>query len=75
MQKTLWDQPTNCKYSRTSIIRISIIQTLGYPNAIFNFKILKTIWFSAKPSNKWNVHVILDLLGLLYHSAVGKKAY
>ena len=28
-------------YGRTSIIRISIIRTLGYLNAIFNFKIPK----------------------------------
>ena len=28
-------------YSRTSIIRISIIRTLSYPNAILNFKIPK----------------------------------
>ena len=30
-----------CMYSRTSIIRISIIRTLGYPNANINFKIPK----------------------------------
>ena len=53
------------KYSRTLIIRISI-QTLSYPKGIFNLKIPKTIWFSAKPSNKWNVCVIFR--GLLYHT-------
>ena len=38
----------NFKYSRTLIIQISIIQTLGYPNVISNFKITKMIRFSAK---------------------------
>ena len=44
--KKLWDVVI-CKimgyiyiYSRTSIIRISIIRTLGYLNTILNFKIL-----------------------------------
>ena len=37
----------------------------------------KIIWFSAKPKliiNKMSVW-FLDLLGLLYHSTVGRKAY
>ena len=39
------------KYSRSSIIWISIIRTLNYPNAILNLKFLKTNTFSAKPSS------------------------
>ena len=41
-----------CICSRTSIIRISIIRTLGYPNAILNFKIPKDALISSKPCNK-----------------------
>ena len=62
-------------YSRALIIRISITRILGYPNTILNFKIQKTPWFSAKSSSKWMSVWILDLLGLLYHSTVGRKAY
>ena len=58
-------------YSRASIIWISIIWSLDYLNAIHILKSQK-IWFFAKPSNKWNACVILRLL---YHSAVGTKAY
>ena len=35
-------------YSRTLVIRISIIQTLGYPNTIMNVEISKD---SAQPSD------------------------
>ena len=50
------------------LARISIIRTLGYPNTISNFKIL---WFSTiNGMPVW----FLELLGLLYHSAVGRKA-
>ena len=40
-----------------------------------SLKSLKAIWLSVKPRNKWNVCVILYLLGLLYHSKVARKAY
>ena len=32
-------------YSRTSVIRISIIRTLGYPNAVSNFRIPRWLDF------------------------------
>ena len=35
------DAYVDIEYSRTSIIWISIIRTLGYPNAILNYKIPK----------------------------------
>ena len=54
-----------CIYSRTSINRITIIRTLGYPNAILNFKIPKMPWFSAKPSNKWSACMIFRLVRLI----------
>ena len=47
-------------YGRTLVIRISIIRTLGYLNAIMNQKSQKSEWF-------------LDLLGLLYYSTVDRK--
>ena len=67
--------PTYWWYSRTSVIQISIIHTLGYPNAILNFNILEDNLFSETPSHDWNACVILDLLGLLYHSTLGRKTY
>ena len=63
------------KYSRTSIIRISIIWTLSYPNTIFNFKIPRQFDFLQNQAiNDMSVW-FLDLLGLLYHSTVGRNAY
>ena len=39
--KIIVNQTLPSMYSRTSIIQFSIIRTLGYPNAILNFKIQK----------------------------------
>ena len=50
------------KYSRTSIIRISIIRTLSYPNAISNFTIPK---YDLIFCNKWNACVIIRLVRLI----------
>ena len=52
-------------YSRTSIIWIFIIWTLGYPNAIINIEKSKDSLTSSKPSNEWNACMILELLGLV----------
>ena len=52
-----------CRYSRTLIIRML---------CIFNFEIPKYNWV-LRQSDKWNTCMILDLLGLLYHSKVDRK--
>ena len=62
-------------YSRTSIIQISIIWTLDYPNNILISKSQKTIQLSTKLSNKWNASISLDYLGLLYHSTVDQVCW
>ena len=58
-------------YSRTSVIRISIVQTLGYPNAIMNAEIPK-VSSTTQVINGMLVR-FLDLLGLLYHSTVDRR--
>ena len=64
-------------YSRTSIIRISIIQTLGYPNTIVNVEISRNpkrqLSFLHNQVINGLLVLFLDLLGLLYHSTVDKK--
>ena len=64
---TVWQ-----RYSRTSIIRISIIWTLGYPNTIPNFKIPKHDLIFC---NKWKAMWFSDCLGLIFHSTMSRKAY
>ena len=59
------DYKQTAVYSRTLIIRIFIIQTLGYPKAISNFKIPKDRLIFCKPSNKWNACVIFRLVRLI----------
>ena len=63
------------KCSRTSVIRISIIQTHGYPGAIsYTYvEIPKTVQFSAQPSNKWNACVIFGLVRLIISQYSGQK--
>ena len=62
-------------YSRTSIIRISIIQTLSYLNTILKSQKNNLIMYlQNQVINEMSVW-FLDLLGLLYHSTVGRKAY
>ena len=59
------------RLSESPLSESSVIQTL-----FLILKSQKTIWLSAKPSNKWKMSVwFLDLLGLSYHSTVGRKAY
>ena len=61
------------KYSRTSIIWISIIRTLSYPNTILK---LKSFDFQQNQVIINGMLVwFLDLLGLLYYSTVDRKAY
>ena len=60
-------------YSRTSIIRISIIQTLSYLNTILKSQKNNLIMYlQNQVINEMSVW-FLDLLGLLYHSTVGRK--
>ena len=73
--KMLWNKAKSCT-CQPWLIHLNY-SNLHYPNpqlseCYFKFKIP---WFSAKPSNKWYVCVILEWLGSLYHSTVDRKAY
>ena len=63
------------KCSRISIIQISIIWTIGYLNATSNFKITRQ--FDIPQNQVLNEMSVwsIDLLGLLYHNTVDRKAY
>ena len=58
------------RLSESPLYELSVIWML-----FWILKSKKMPWFSAKPSNKWNAYMILDLLGLLYHGTVGRRAY
>ena len=62
-------------YSRSSIVRISIIRTLSYPNTISNLKSFDFHFFQQNQVINGMLVWFLDFLGLLYYSTVEREVY